>query len=297
MSNTWEIVAPTRRWITITDAEIAAGNAFAPVVRALVNNEDFIRQVNLGPDKTSVTSVPHTHEGTDTPWLEVSSYGRNLLTNSAIDYFAHGNWWPRAKHSKKKAPHVYPTVGYGFHFDGIENAHVWTIPTTRSDLTKVIWGQGATVNASCFVKLLGTATQGEFSFGFATSQGWIEGARFAVDYSDLSTTHIRAYGVCTISPTYTESGAYTDGTSSNAELGDLSGPRFELRITEAFDCGLEVTACQVSLGETLHWWVPSRMDAHSGGNEHDDWYNYGLQSCPAWETSIAFTNALRLYGV
>jgi hypothetical protein len=300
MSDSWEFLPTSRTWITITDAEIAAGARAAPVLLALNNNAEFIREGVLGRTNTTVVSVPHVHDNVDSPGLEHGSFGRNLITNSAPDHKAMGDWWPKPKYSTKKAPHVYPAAGLGFYFDGRKNAHVWTIPTTRADVAKMVWGGGAICTFSAFVRRTGTATQGEWSFGAATSNGWIPGARFAVDYTDLTTSFQRFYGTAVIAPELTEGSSYlsnVSGIGGSVELDQLNGPRFELRVTDDFDCGLQATAFMWTLGERLHWYMPSRMDKHGNGDEHDDWNNYGLTTCPAWETSVAFTNAVRLYGV
>lgn len=295
----WTFEAPTRTWITITDAEIAAGSRVAHVVRALNNNAEFIKEGVIGT-ATTAASVPHVHDHADSPFLESATFGRNLLTNAAPDRGAMGDWWPKPKYSKKKPPHVYPASGIGFCFDGRKNAHVWTIPTTRADVARMVWGGGAVCTFSGFFRATGTATQGEISFGVSTGNGWAEGARFAVDYTDLTTSFKRFYGTATIAPALTEGSAHlskVSGTGGTVELDQLNGPRFELRVTDDFDCGLQATAFMWSLGSRLHWWVPSRMDKHGNGDEHDDWNLYGLTTCPAWEASVAMTNAVRLYGV
>lgn len=301
MSDTWTFEPPTRTWITVTDAEIVAGASVTPLLRAFYNNADFIRQGVLGRTKTSVVSVPHTHDGVDTPQVETGATGRNLITNSAPDakyvgdWSGTGDWWPRVKYKKKKPPHVHVVPGRGFNFTGRKNAHVWTIPTTRADVSKMIWGQGSEITCSLYARVLSTATQGELSFGMSTTNGWLEGCRFAVDYTDLSTSHARFYGFATVSPVLTEGTAYP--TNSDTEINQLNGPRFEVRITESFDAALEVTGFMLSLGHRLRWWVPARMDAHGNGNTHDDWNLYGMEVCPAWEKSVAFTNATKLVGV
>lgn len=216
----------------------------------------------------------HNHDGVNSKALDIPSCNF-LVTPSADRDWGPDTWWIRSG-------------GIGFidnsGFKGTASGEYCYQNVLGESGYHTMWGGGASVVLSGFIKAQNALTNGEFQFGLSNNSTttYMTGCKFVVSYTQLTTAWQRFWGTV----------SFPGGELSNFL-------RFLNRIQTTFNDDIVFNNFNLKLGSQLHHFEIDTMGrvAHYGNEPAHGQFWRISEDVPVFDESIAMTNAVKIVGV
>lgn len=235
------MAAPSRTWSEITDGEIDSESGLtAALLTKYRDRQVHLKEVLYGTGSYT-GDAPHDHDGAEDGAI-VPFSSDNLLLNPTPKSTSPDRW--TFTEFTDSESFGWQTGGSGSSARGLQTLF-------RATNYRGMFGAGAPLTCSLFIRATGENSAGVFRFGIGktdVTDDFSTGHMAEIDYTSITGAWQRIYSIFDDSI----SGSSLPGDTAY-HATDASAPCFRVRVSTSFTADIDITGFMVTVGE---WLVP-----------------------------------------